>query len=204
LPYSIQTGSMTTRGLSVCDSMYTKNQKCPTALLFVTLYINRDTIKYMKNNLTLIIAVVCVIAIGLFIYYKETKSVPEPVVTEVESLIGCYQTHYAKDVYSLSINRPEREQFEGTLVFDNFEKDSSSGTYVGIYTNGILLGYYSFQSEGMDSVMQVIFKKTDTGFVRGYGSYNEDGTEFIDLNDITYDPVATFEKTDAVCPSSTR
>ena len=144
----------------------------------------------MKNNLKIVIVVFIVIIIGIFAYYYKTKSVPineeTPIVTE-DSIKGCYIARLAKDAYTLTVLSQNGESFEGKLSFKNFEKDSSSGTFNGTYKDGILLGDYSFQSEGTNSVMQVIFKKLESGFVRGYGDTIQEGTRFADLNKIIYD-----------------
>ena len=102
-----------------------------------------------------------------------------------------------KDVYTLTIREHREERFEGKLSFKNFEKESSSGTYNGTYKNGTLLGYYSFQSEGTNSVMQVVFKNSGNDFIRGYGTLNSEGNRFVDLSKITYDassPLSVFTK----------
>ncbi len=147
----------------------------------------------MKDNLKIVIVVLIVIIISSFVFYKKPAPVSEPVVTQENSIKGCYVATLAKDVYTINILSQEGETFKGTLRFKNFEKDSSSGTYEGTYKDGILLGDYSFDSEGMHSVMQVIFKKTPEGFVRGFGNMNSDGTRFSDLNNITYDTKYTFK-----------
>ena len=144
----------------------------------------------MKNNLKIVIVVLVVIIIGIFVYYYKTKPAPinegTLIVTE-NSIKGCYIARLAKDVYTLTILSQSGESFEGKLSFKNFEKDSSSGIFNGTYKDGILLGDYSFQSEGTNSVMQVIFKKLENGFVRGYGDTIQEGTRFSDLSKITYD-----------------
>lgn len=148
----------------------------------------------MNNNLKTIIVILIVIGIGAFIYTKNKQAPVEvtPVVV-ADSVKGCYVATLAKDVYTLNIADQMGENFTGTLRFKNFEKDSSSGTFVGTYKDGILLGDYSFQSEGTNSVMQVIFKKTAYGFVRGYGDVDSNGTHFTDLSKITYDAKQTFK-----------
>ncbi len=141
----------------------------------------------MKIGLGLI-----VIALLFIFAYKIWDTEPAPQIeTPSESIAGCYRARTGQDVYTLSILSQNGEAFEGTLSFKNFEKDSSSGAYQGTYKNGVLLGDYSFQSEGMFSVMQVIFKKSGTDFVRGYGPLNAEGTRFSDLNNITYDSSST-------------
>ena len=45
----------------------------------------------------------------------------------------------------------------------------------------------------MHSDLEVIFKKTADGFVRGYGDVNSSGDRFADLSKITYDSTYTFK-----------
>lgn len=159
----------------------------------------------MKNNLKVMIVVLALIVIGIFIYYYKIKPTPineeVPTVTE-DSIKGCYVARIAQDVYTLTILSQNDESFEGKLSFKNFEKDSSSGTYNGTYKDGILLGDYSFQSEGMFSVMQVIFKKVGSDFIRGFGTVNAEGNRFIDLNNINYEPSAIFKFSKEECTIS--
>ncbi len=44
----------------------------------------------------------------------------------------------------------------GNLAYQPFQKDSSKGSFVGNYENGILHGVYTFTSEGMDSERELI------------------------------------------------
>ena len=146
-----------------------------------------------------------VITVGASIFYLKEKSAPiiEPPPIAVEkSVVGCYEAQLGKDLYSLAILSQAGETFEGTLRFKNYQKDSSSGPYKGTYIDGILFGEYSFQSEGMDSLIQVLFKKSADGFVRGYGKMNAAGDRFANLNDITYDSSAVFELSIQGCQSS--
>jgi hypothetical protein len=146
----------------------------------------------MKNSKIIIFAVLLLLA-GFFIFFgsKDTKS---PVVNNTEPQqtagidAGCYVSRTGQDVYTLDIAPGQEGHVYGTLVFKNFQKDSSSGIFNGIYKDGILLGEYAFTSEGTDSVMQVIFKKSGDDFIRGYGEVDESGTRFKDVSKITFDP----------------
>ncbi|OGI63485.1 hypothetical protein A2914_01530 [Candidatus Nomurabacteria bacterium RIFCSPLOWO2_01_FULL_41_21] len=163
----------------------------------------------MKNNLKVIIAVIVLVIIIAFIYANKVKTtfpipsrnIPVPVIPVVmeDSITGCYVATLGKDVYTLTILSQVGETFKGTLLFKNFEKDSSSGTFVGTYKDGILLGDYSFQSEGTNSIMQVIFKKEGNSFVRGYGEVKDGGARFSDLNNITYDSSTVFRTSTDGC-----
>jgi len=157
----------------------------------------------VNNNIKISLGVILVIIIGIFAYYYSIKTDPNDILpTPLSSIKGCYVARLSKDVYTLTILSQSGESFEGTLSFKNFEKDSSSGTYKGTYKDGILLGRYSFQEEGMNSVMQVIFKKQGSEFIRGYGALNETGDGFADLNAITYDSSLPFKASKENCAVS--
>lgn len=128
---------------------------------------------------------------------NDQKQVELPPKEEVASILGCYVARIGQDVYTMNIQSENGGNVSGTLDFDNFEKDSSSGVFTGTYKDGILLGDYAFQSEGMDSIMQVIFKKSGDDFVRGYGEVNQEGTSFVDPMQVEYDassPLSLFKK----------
>jgi hypothetical protein len=136
--------------------------------------------------------------ITLLAWPKATQQQAQPVpVAQNDSIIGCYVATIAKDVYSMNITSQEGIAIEGTLAYKNFEKDSSSGTLVGIYDSQMLLGDYSFASEGMDSVAQVAFKKTPEGFIRGFGPTETMGNKEVltDTSNLTYENSPTFVKT---------
>lgn len=150
----------------------------------------------MKNSKIIIIVLTLLFA-GFFVFLafkKDDKMASTEVpLPQTSSIVGCYVATLGKDVYTLSILSQNGESVKGHLSFKNFQKDSSSGPMEGTYRNDVLLGDYSFDSEGMHSVVQVIFKKTANGFVRGYGQMNSSGERFADLSDITYDTSAEFK-----------
>ena len=111
-------------------------------------------------------------------------------------LVGCYVAHLAKDVYALDIQSDTNGAVKGTLAFNNAEKDSSSGTFTGTYTDAdaTLLGDYTFNSEGVQSVRQVIFKKEGNTFVEGFGATTVVGNResFTAPINVTFDTSAVF------------
>ena len=162
----------------------------------------------MKNSKIIIICVVILIAFVAFLWWlgktkSETADIETPARDEqvVSNVIGCYIATLSQDVYTLNILSVEGENVSGTLSFKNFQKDSSSGTFVGTYKDDILRGIYSFDSEGMHSDLEVIFKKTEEGFIRGYGDMNTTGDRFADINNITYDTSLVF--TESPCATNT-
>ncbi len=155
----------------------------------------------MKTS-TAIITILVVLFLSAIVLISINKNnevtyIPPSPSTEEDSIKGCYVATIDKDVYTLNIQSQNGAQISGTLDFRNFQKDSSHGTFNGTYTDGVLLGDYSFSSEGTDSVMQVIFKKFGEDFVRGYGELDSTGTRFSNLEGVTYDissPLAVFKK----------
>lgn len=129
------------------------------------------------------------------------ENTPLPIIVEntipkTESMSGCYVAHLAKDVYTLNIESENTGEVKGMLAFNNYEKDSSAGSFEGTYVNGILSGYYYFTSEGMNSASQVMFKKVPNGFLRGVGEVMAQGDTAVFENPeiVTYDSSYTFVK----------
>lgn len=146
------------------------------------------------TTLTKIIVVLAVIGLGIVV----ATSTKHTAVAPTDSIKGCYVATLEKDRYTLAVTSENDGVIEGSLAFDNFEKDSSHGTFSGTYTNGILLGDYSFSSEGMDSVRQVIFKKVAGGFVEGFGDIKMEGDREVLVNPsgIIYNNTPVFVQTD--------
>ncbi len=150
----------------------------------------------MKKLLIVILLIVAVVLIARSTK-KTSAPVEVPTTTQTSAIVGCYVAGTDKDVFTMHIASQEGQAVAGDLKFNNFEKDSSSGTFTGTYTNDTLIGDYTFNSEGTTSVMQVAFKKSGQDFVRGYTDVNADGTQFTDVSTLTYDassPLNVFKK----------
>ncbi len=89
-------------------------------------------------------------------------------VEETVPVVGeqCYLFVAAKDTYALKLNMIDT-LVKGTAVFKNFEKDSSHGTVEGTVNGDIIRLWYHFQSEGMNSVRELYFKKEGDKLVSG-------------------------------------
>lgn len=147
----------------------------------------------MKNSFKIIVTILILIIIGLFIYQNKYP------LASKDSLVGCYVANIQKDVYSINILSQENQTVKAFLSFKNFEKDSSSGVFEGVYSNGILSGTYSFQSEGSTSILQVVFKKTNEGWIRGFGKMNDTGDHFDNINTIEFDNSIVFKPSRLGC-----
>lgn len=112
------------------------------------------------------------------------------------SVLGCYIAKLSQDVYTLQIQSENDGAEIGILAYNNYEKDSSSGVFIGKLSGDVLLGNYSFDSEGMHSNRQLIFKKVGDNLVEGFGDVKTAGdTETLaDTSKVIYDPKVTFVK----------
>ena len=134
---------------------------------------------------------------------KETALSNVPAVDSTETSIkGCYLYTVNKDTFQLAITSVDKSDVEGSLIYNFAEKDDSKGTFKGGFDGEILKGDYTFQAEGNTSVREVIFKKTQTGFVEGSGEVKDAGSKvvFVKPTAITYDNGIAYTKTENCLP----
>lgn len=114
-------------------------------------------------------------------------------ISTTPSITGCYIGKLAKDIYYLDIKSQNDNRISASIFYNTFEKDDSSGTLDGIYTNGIVNGMYTFQSEGSTSVRELFFKGDASKFVAGYGPPDSvNGEKFARPLSITWDKQFAF------------
>lgn len=90
-------------------------------------------------------------------------------------LSGCYIRVTGRDTLLLRINQ-NGDEISGTLEFDNFEKDSSSGSLIGKKSaDGFIHVYYDFFSEGMRSVREMYFKPGNKKMTMATGDMDYSG-----------------------------
>jgi hypothetical protein len=92
----------------------------------------------------------------------------------VKNSRGCYIRVLQRDTLALHLQQ-EGNLVRGRLTFDNYEKDGSTGTVTGTIEGDIMKLIYSFQSEGMHSVMEVYFKISKNGLIHGVGEMQMKG-----------------------------
>lgn len=131
---------------------------------------------------------------------KKADTIPQPnsTPTTTETIIPleeCYVYHANGSSVELQFERKGNEIF-GTLTYALAEKDKNTGTIKGKLENDILLAEYTFQSEGIESTRQVIFKFKDKQFIEGYGEITADGTHFKDPAKVTFTSTMPLSKAD--------
>jgi len=120
--------------------------------------------------------------------HKDTSVVKEGEVAQnTDPYQGCFRSVTGRDTLTLHLER-KGDQYTGRMHFDNFEKDASQGPVNGTLENGTLHLWYSFDSEGMHSVMEVILKSGDNGLVRAMSPITNRGdtTVFRDPGSLEY------------------
>lgn len=84
----------------------------------------------------------------------------------------CYAYINKKDSANLKLVI-KGEELTGDLSYKFFEKDSNKGTISGEIKGDTVIADYTFDSEGLRSVRQVVFLKKDGKLYEGYGDTEE-------------------------------
>ncbi|HWC57940.1 MAG TPA: Ser-Thr-rich GPI-anchored membrane family protein [Candidatus Paceibacterota bacterium] len=148
----------------------------------------------MKKTRIIAVLVILIVIITAVYWSLRRASAPAAPATHT-SIAGCYVATNGEATSTLAILSAQGSAVSGTLTVTNKYKDSSRGTLTGSYSDGVLLGTYTFQSEGTTSTMDVAFKRSGDNFIRGYGTMDASGMHFSDPVTLTYDSssvLATF------------
>ena len=115
------------------------------------------------------------------------------------ALAGCYEMTMKKDSAFMQLQL-EDSVVSGTLNFHFFEKDRNTGTFKGVLRGDRILADYTFQSEGVTSVREIVFKIKDTMLLHGFGELKEEGGKLVfeNVDAVQYQMANPFIKTD--CP----
>ena len=90
---------------------------------------------------------------------KETTTLPEKAVVDTSSSQECYSAVIKKDTVYMTLNIKGDQQVSGKLSYVFYEKDKNFGTLVGEIKKDTLYADYTFMSEGVTSIRQVVFLK---------------------------------------------
>ena len=121
------------------------------------------------------------------------KAAIASLVKPTKPITGCYIGKLSKDIYYLNILSQSDNAVTASIFYNTFEKDDSTGDFAGSYTNGVLDGLYTFNSEGSTSERELIFKGSATGFTAGYAVPDPvNGTYFFRPLSVTWEKQFTF------------
>lgn len=126
--------------------------------------------------------------------------VAAPVYSKANLSFGCYQMIVAKDSALMQVNLQGSDSVIGTLRYNRFEKDDNAGEFVGKIDSNKVIGWYKFQSEGVVTVRQIVFKITGDKLAEAYGDVNASGDTayFAYPHTLNYEEAHPFEK--ITCP----
>ena len=106
------------------------------------------------------------------------KAEPAPVITpdppkeaEVVEPAGdqCFASRLNGNIVALSFNVNSHQEVNGKLSYNLTGKDKNEGTLIGNMKGDTLVADYTFMSEGVSSVREVVFLKREGTFIEGYG-----------------------------------
>jgi len=97
-----------------------------------------------------------------------TVAPPAPAVSNT-----CYRGILGKDTTDLQLTITGGTTVNGQLRYNRFEKDDNNGSITGEKKGDTLLAFYTFQSEGMNSVREVVFVKKGDVLVEGSGEVED-------------------------------
>jgi len=118
---------------------------------------------------------------------KQEQELKENVTPSMLTSTICYSYTNNKDTVllkTITVN----DSVTGTLVYKYYQKDRNSGTIEGKIKDDLLIADYTFLSEGVRSVRQVVFKKIGEIYKEGYGEIeNKDGkTVFKNISSLDF------------------
>ncbi|RIV43968.1 hypothetical protein [Flagellimonas pelagia] len=123
----------------------------------------------------------------------ETVAPPQPVPT-LE--VGCYTYEANGNKVVLEITEINNAVL-GNLSYALSEKDANAGTFAGELLDSVLIGKYTFMSEGTQgNTREVAFLFKDGQLIEGYGELDEIGTAFKDKNALSFSSSMPLSKTD--------
>ena len=127
----------------------------------------------------------------------QDSSVSEKVTPRPLLVPGCYSWITKQDSALLKLDVLGND-VSGDLKYFIFEKDNNKGTIRGTLHDSLIVADYTFQSEGMTSVRQVVFKIHGDSLSEGFGDIDmkSDTARFKDISELQFQNERSFIKTD--------
>ncbi|MBC7747549.1 MAG: hypothetical protein H7Z76_03040 [Methylotenera sp.] len=100
----------------------------------------------------------------------EKNDIEEPISQQF------YSGNIKKDTIVINLTIKGNQILSGKLIYNFYEKDKNEGTLIGELKGDTLLADYTFMSEGISSVRQVVFLKKGNTYIEGYGDVVEEAS----------------------------
>lgn len=110
-------------------------------------------------------------------------NISDTVVTHAKPFMlnGCYRMTLKKDTANLNLTVKD-STVTGDLQYHWHERDSNDGTIKGVLRNDMIYADYTFRSEGVTSVREVVFKIQDSILLQGYGPITDKNGKMVFQN----------------------
>jgi hypothetical protein len=148
--------------------------------------------------------IILIIAVVVLVSCKKSK--PEEVIpstvesAKIEESVGkqCFQLVANNDTITMVLNTNSHNEVNGELVYKIYQKDKNEGTIIGNIKGDTLIADYTFKSEGVSSIREVVFLKKAGTFIEGYGDLIETNGKMIfkDKKFLKFDSKMTLSKVD--------
>jgi hypothetical protein len=145
------------------------------------------------NNLKIFIMIKHLLQVAcicmLFTFCNNASETANEKPANTVSAMHCYKYLDSANLITLKFTSAN-DTVSGTLAYDIYEKDKNVGTILGEMKGDMLIADYTFTSEGVKSVRQVVFKKSGSGFIGGMGDMEEKDGKMVykNINALTFDP----------------
>ncbi|MDJ1480757.1 hypothetical protein QNI16_09705 [Cytophagaceae bacterium YF14B1] len=103
---------------------------------------------------------------------NQTDTKTEDANSAPVSTTECYSYVTDKDTIATQFTLADGN-ITGALQYKLFEKDKNTGSLTGQMHGDTLVAEYSFMSEGVQSVREVVFLKKDDNLIEGFGDIEE-------------------------------
>jgi len=113
----------------------------------------------------------------------EEEFIEVPSIKNLE--VGCYTYNANGSKIVMEITQIS-DSVMGNLNYSLKEKDANSGIFSGILKDSVLIGSYTFISEGIESSREVAFLLDDEQLIEGFGELDETGTTFKDKETLNF------------------
>lgn len=146
--------------------------------------------------------VLAVILVSILVSCKKNMAeetlpiVPEKEAIEIPVSEECYLGILKRDTIVMTLSLKGNQVLAGNLSYAYFEKDKNKGTLSGTLKGDTLIADYTFMSEGISSVRQVIFLKKGTALIEGFGDVedNKGKIVFKDIKTVKFDEKMVLSK----------
>lgn len=150
---------------------------------------------------------ITVIILVVLVSCKKAEPAPEitpdpPKEAEVVEPAGdqCFASRLNGNIVALSFNVNSHQEVNGKLSYNLTGKDKNEGTLIGNMKGDTLIADYTFVSEGVSSIREVVFLQKDGTLIEGYGDVVDANNKvtFKDKKKLKFDAKNTLTKVD--CP----